>query len=339
MSAPEQHSADHEPVEGLGEEIFAVRNLGVAYETNQGHVDAVSDVSLRLRRGEIMAVIGESGSGKSTLARGILGLLPTGGRITGGEVEIRLSEQPVSLVHSAGAVLRSLRGSGIGFVPQATGGALNPVQRVSAHFRVTVKAHGISWEKQGRALAERALAEAGLPATRQVMHAYPHELSGGMAQRVVVALASVLEPSLLIADEPTSALDVTVQRRLLDNLAANVRRTRRGVIIITHDIRIAAHYCDSVLVMYGGYAVESGPVDAVLTAARHPYTRALLVAMPSNRERKRLPVRTGGTGSLSSTSRCPYYAECPARTDPRCAAEVPPFAQVAPDHYVRSFYG
>jgi oligopeptide/dipeptide ABC transporter ATP-binding protein len=325
---------------GLGEPILSVRGLSVGYETAQGLVNAVSDVTLELRPDELMAVIGESGSGKSTLARGILGLLPPAGRITAGQVEFRGGGRQLDLASARKAELRALRGTGIGFVPQATGGALNPVQRVGAHFKVTLKAHGVGWS-DGRARAEQALADAGLPDPKHVMHSYPHELSGGMAQRVVVALASVLAPSVLIADEPTSALDVTVQRRLLDNLSASVRQAHRGAMIITHDVRLADKYCDTVLVMYGGYAVEAGPTAEVLAAPRHAYTKALLAAMPGKQDRggRRRTNAAPGPQLYGTRQRCPFYDECSDRSDERCADQLPPFAEVAPGHYVRSFYG
>lgn len=338
MTAPNP-SAPAERV--AGSPILTVRNLSVSYDTAQGHVNAVNDVSFSVRREEILAVIGESGSGKSTVARGVLGLLPLTGRIGAGEIELTSGECTYALKQLRAAELRDLRGTGIGFVPQATGGALNPVQRVAAHFKITLKAHGVSWPGAGRDRAEQALADAGLPDPKRVMHSFPHELSGGMSQRVVVALASVLSPAVLIADEPTSALDVTVQRRLLDNLSATVRRDHRGVVIITHDIRIARSYCDSVLVMYGGYAVEYGPVSVVLAEPRHPYTRALLAAMPGNHDRGRPRIGASPATQLAGTAtrRCPYYTECSVRGDPRCAEEIPPLLEVTPDHYVRSFYG
>ncbi len=330
------------PVAGAqATEILSVRGLSVAYETGQGLVNAVSDVSLDVHRDEIVAVIGESGSGKSSLARGILGLLPAAGRVTGGSVEITSGERRVDLLRADRSEIRNLRGSGIGFVPQATGGALNPVQRVSAHFQVTLRSHGVPWRRGGRERAELALAEAGLPDTATVLHAYPHELSGGMAQRVVLALASVLSPSALVADEPTSALDVTVQRTVLDRIAANVRASHRGAMIITHDIRIARKYCDSVMVMYGGYAVETGPTQIVLDTPRHPYTKALLAAIPGPPEHGRRRVRSVARteSAAASPDACPFYAACPERSDPRCADQVPPPRLVAPGHYVRSFYG
>jgi oligopeptide/dipeptide ABC transporter ATP-binding protein len=317
------------------EPILVVRGLSVAYDTGGQLLAAIDDVALELRRRQMLAVIGESGSGKTTLARGILRLLPPNGRVTGGSVEL-LGERGGNLLQASGSKLRSLRGPGIGFVPQATAGALNPVQRVVDQFRVTLRAHGLRWGDVGRERAEKALMAAGLHDTRFVMQAYAHELSGGMAQRVVVALATVLEPAVLIADEPTSALDVTVQRRLLDNLAVDVRQHDRGVVIITHDIGIARTYCDSVLVMYGGYVLEAGPMDVVLDAPLHPYTRALLAATPARRTLSRLR-RVDAAAARSDGKCCPFYAVCPERLEPRCATELPPLRQIREGHFLRSF--
>ena len=341
MSAEVSASEPSETVRSraFGEPILTVSGLSVEYGAGGEALRAVSDVSLQLHRGEIMAVIGESGSGKTTLARAILRLLPPNGRVTSGVVELGGAQR--ELLHARGAALRSLRGAVIGYVPQATAGALNPVQRVHQHFRVTLRAHGMPGGSSGHARAEKALADAGLADTRAALHAYPHELSGGMAQRVVVALATVLEPSVLVADEPTSALDVTVQRRLLDNLAADVRRHQRGAIIITHDIGIAGRYCDSVLVMFGGCAVESGPKSSVLGQPRHPYTRTLLEAVPGQHRGRTMAARDNELQAepRTGTQVCPFYVRCPNRADPRCESESPPWREVGPDHFVRSFYG
>jgi peptide/nickel transport system ATP-binding protein len=260
----------------MSEPLLQVQDLRVSYAARAGVVPAVRGVSLTVAPGEVVAVVGESGSGKSTLAHAVAGLLPGTGRVDGGR--ITLGEQ--ELTGLSERALRGVRGRRIGLVPQDPGVALNPVQRVGAQVGEALRVHGLADRRSAPARAVELLAEAGLPDAAARARQYPHELSGGMRQRVLIAIALAARPQLLIADEPTSALDATVQRRILDHLEGLVRASGTAVLLITHDLGVAADRADRLVVMRGGRAVEQGPVREVLAAPRDPYTRQLLDSAP-----------------------------------------------------------
>lgn len=322
------------------EVVLSVRDLAVSYETTTGPAPALYDVAFDLSAGKMLGVIGESGSGKSTLGRALLGMLPHGGKVASGRaylVELPGSP-PVDLLGVGTKRLRALRGTSIALVPQATSSALHPVRKVEAQFAQTYRAHGLKDSAQQRIRACQALEHVGMNDPEYVLGLYPFELSGGMAQRVVVALAAALGPRVLIADEPTSALDVTVQRRLLDNLSKTIRAEGRGCVLITHDLGVVSHYCDEVLVLYGGCVVESGPVEAIMTQPAHPFTARLIDTVPglhrrhrsSTIEQSQIPSPTPGTA-------CPYSGVCGVSADQRCLSGMPPWRTVGPDHAVRAF--
>jgi peptide/nickel transport system ATP-binding protein len=260
----------------MTEPLLQVQDLRVSYGTRAGVVPAVRGVSLSVAPGEVVAVVGESGSGKSTLAHAVAGLLPGTGRIDGGR--ITLAEQ--ELTDLSERAWRTVRGRRIGLVPQDPGVALNPVQRVGTQVAEVLRVHGLADRRSAPAAAVELLAEAGLPDAAARSRQYPHELSGGMRQRVLIAIAIAARPQLLVADEPTSALDVTVQRRILDRLEELVRASGTAVLLITHDLGVAADRADRIVVMHGGQVVEEGPVREVLAAPREPYTRRLLESAP-----------------------------------------------------------
>jgi len=277
--------------------LLRVEDLRVAYATAGGLVPAVRGVSLAVASGEVVAVVGESGSGKSTLAHAVAGLLPGTGRVDSGRVT--LGEQ--ELTGLTDRAWRAVRGRRIGLVPQDPGVALNPVQRVGPQVAEALTVHGLADRGSAPARAVELLAEAGLPDADARARQYPHELSGGMRQRVLIAIAIAARPQLLVADEPTSALDATVQRHILDRLDELVRASGTAVLLITHDLGVAADRADRVVVMQGGTVVEEGPVREVLAAPREPYTRRLLDSAPGLRsnarlavsERRTRPVETG----------------------------------------------
>ncbi|GAB2943066.1 dipeptide ABC transporter ATP-binding protein [Nonomuraea fastidiosa] len=256
-----------------GGELLRVSGLRVSYRGGP----AVRGVDLTVGEGEIVAVVGESGSGKSTTAHAVLGLLPAGAAITGGSVLFAGED----LVRAGRRRMRRIRGREIGLVPQDPMVSLNPVMRVGAQVAETLLVHGMAERREARERAVELLGEVGLPDPEACARRYPHELSGGMRQRVLIAIALAAGPRLLIADEPTSALDVTVQRQILDHLTALTRRSGTAVLLITHDLALAAERADRVFVLHEGRSVESGSAAVILRAPDHPYTRRLVANAPS----------------------------------------------------------
>ncbi|UYP20240.1 ABC transporter ATP-binding protein [Rhodococcus sp. Z13] len=260
------------------EPVLSVSHLSVTYPGQESGSRAVEDVSLDLHRGEIVAVVGESGSGKSTLVRSVIRLLPASADIRGTiGVVGRDGTRYDDLLALPDRTLRQVRGKVVGFVPQSTSGALNPVISIRRQFELTLRSERMS-RKEIRERAIEALFDAGVRDFDLVWQAYPHELSGGLAQRVVIALAICKRPSVLLADEPTTALDPIVQADVLARLRHTVMETRSAALLITHDLGVAARYADRIVVMLHGRAVESGAVGDVVSDPRHPYTRELLAS-------------------------------------------------------------
>ena len=265
------------PEKTFGPPLLEVRGLTVTYRTGQDEVPAVQDVDLLVREGERVAVVGESGSGKSTTAAALISLLPGSGRVAAGTISFAGED----VTHASPARLQRLRGREVGLVPQDPMSNLNPVMRVGAQVEEVLRAHGLA---SGRAARERAvelLGQAGIPDAARRARAFPHEFSGGMRQRVLIAVALACEPRLLVADEPTSALDVTVQRQILDHLEHLTESTGTSMLLVTHDLGLAADRADTVVVMAKGRVVERGPAARLLTDPQHEYTRRLVAAAPS----------------------------------------------------------
>ncbi|MBF6496448.1 dipeptide ABC transporter ATP-binding protein [Nocardia cyriacigeorgica] len=263
------------PVEA--EELLRVERLRVRYRTGDGPVTAVDGVSLTVRRGEVVALVGESGSGKSTLAHAMIGLLGATADIADGTVTF--AGQPVD--YGSEHALRRLRGLQVGFVPQDPGLSLNPVRRIGDQVAEALRVHRLDDRRGALERATALLAEVGLDRPQLRATQYPHELSGGQRQRVLIAIALACGPDLIIADEPTSALDATVARRVLDRLAERIAARGTAVLLITHDLAMAAERADRLVVLRNGAVVESGRTAEVLGDPRHPYTRRLLAAAPA----------------------------------------------------------
>ncbi|GAA3088464.1 ABC transporter ATP-binding protein [Pseudonocardia yunnanensis] len=266
------------------EPLLRVEGLDVAYRTGGGLLHAVRGASLTVAPGEVVAVVGESGSGKSTLAQAVIGLLPPNGTVARGSIRLATGQGPAEeLAGLSEKAMRSIRGRRIGLVPQDPTVSLNPVQKIGTQVAEALRVHGLADRRRAAIDAIELLARAGLPDPRVRAGQYPHELSGGMRQRVLIAIAVAANPGLLIADEPTSALDATVQRRILDHLEELTRESGTAVLLITHDLGVAADRADRILVMSGGRIVEEGPVGSILDSPSDPYTRTLLASAPGLR--------------------------------------------------------
>jgi len=254
--------------------LLDIRSLAISFNTSNGPVNAVQDANLTVLPGETVAIVGESGSGKSTTALAAIGLLPGNGQISGGQIIFDGED----ITRASAKRIVELRGNSIGMVPQDPMSNLNPVWKIGFQVRETLKANG---QPATDADVARVLGQAGLPDAASRAKQYPHEFSGGMRQRALIAIGLSCSPRLLIADEPTSALDVTVQRQILDHLETLTREMGTAVLLITHDLGLAAERAQRVVVMYKGRVVESGPALEILRNPRHPYTQRLVESAPS----------------------------------------------------------
>lgn len=276
--------------------ILDVRDLSVAFRSRAGELTTVvSEVSFTVRAGTTLALVGESGSGKSTTAAALNGLLPSTGRITNGDILF----DGQSIVGLSERDLRRLRGARIGFVPQDPMSNLNPLMRIGDQITESLTAHGRPVTIEGHDAAVALLEMVGIPDAERRARQYPHEFSGGMRQRALIAIGLACRPPLLIADEPTSALDVTVQRRILDQLEALARDLGTAVVLITHDLALAAERADQVAVMSAGRIVELGSAEQIVESPEHPYTRELMAAVPSFRSRALVTERAAPPDSTS----------------------------------------
>ncbi|WP_369788242.1 ABC transporter ATP-binding protein [Rouxiella sp. WC2420] len=279
--APSTESADPSLSESRNRPILQVKNLSVSFAGRQGKTQALKGVSFSINKGEVVAVVGESGSGKSVTSLSIMGLLADSARIDGGSIEFtNRGGVKHSLVKMGPDARRKLRGQEMSMIFQEPMTSLNPVLRVGDQLTEGLIDHGISNKSAALNKARQLLKQVRIPDVERILKCYPHELSGGMRQRVMIAQALACDPALLIADEPTTALDVTVQARILQILRDLQRGSDMAVLFITHDMGVVAEIADRVVVMYHGEVVEEGSVEQVFAHARHPYTRALLAAVP-----------------------------------------------------------
>jgi peptide/nickel transport system ATP-binding protein len=311
--------------------VLEVEDLRVQLRTPRGTAHVVNGLSYTVGQGETVAVVGESGSGKSVSVLALLGLLPP--RVA--TVSGRALLQGEDLLAMNPERLRQVRGPGAGMVFQDPMTSLNPVLTVGKQIVEGLLAHGDLSKQAARRRAAELLGEVGLPDPERALDRYPHELSGGMRQRVVIAIALSNSPALLIADEATTALDVTVQAQIIDLVERLQADHGTGVVWITHDLGVVAGIADRVLVMYGGRCVEDGTVDDVLERPAHPYTRGLLGALPD----LAAPAVDGEVPDLATVpgvppaptdlpAGCVFWPRCPVRSDPRCETEQPPLAVV-----------
>jgi oligopeptide/dipeptide ABC transporter ATP-binding protein len=312
--------------------ILDVRNLVTTFDTDAGTLTAVDGVSLQVRRGRTLGVVGESGCGKSVTALSIMRLLPQPmGKIRGGRIVFEgedISALPIE-------TMRRIRGGKIGMIFQEPMTALNPVHSIGRQLSEVFLLHRTRDRGEALRLSVDMLAKVGIPSPEIRISEYPHQLSGGMRQRVVIAMALACSPSLVIADEPTTALDVTIQAQILDLMRSLQRDLGMAILLITHDLGVIAEMCDDVVVMYGGRVAESGPVDRIFRSPAHPYTQGLLRSIPrlSTPRKSRLSVIEGMVPGLADLPiGCRFQNRCPHRID-ACTAQ-PAIEAVATDHQV-----
>lgn len=278
--------------------LLEIQNLDVSFSTNYGDVAAVQGASLTVRKGQTVAIVGESGSGKSTTAMAAIGLLAGSGRITGGSIKLD-GQELTTLPESK---LRSIRGRDIGMVPQDPMSNLNPVTKIGSQIAETLLVHKMATPKNVKEKVLETLRSAGVPNPEKRADQYPHELSGGLRQRALIAIGLACQPRLLIADEPTSALDVTVQQTILDQIQKMTAELGTAVLLITHDLGLAAERASELVVMHRGKVVETGPAKEILTNPQHPYTQSLVAAAPSVAAARLRPGAYSGTSAASSSS-------------------------------------
>lgn len=311
--------------------LLEITSLRTEFSTRQGSLPAVDDVSLQVQPGEILGLVGESGSGKSVTGFSIMGLIDAPGKITQGSIRFEGKE----LVGASEEALRQLRGDRLAMIFQDPMMTLNPVLRVDTQMIETLQAHRSISAELARARCREVLVQVGIASPDERLKQYPHQFSGGMRQRVAIAIALLLRPALIIADEPTTALDVTVQGQILFEMQRLTRETGTALIWITHDLAVVAGLAHRVAVMYAGRIVESGPVEQVLNAPLHPYTRGLLDSVPANNARgQRLHQIPGMTPSLVNRPKgCAFRNRCSFAGED-CAVD-PPVRAFADERIVR----
>jgi peptide/nickel transport system ATP-binding protein len=309
--------------------VLEVRNLRVSYHTPAGPVRAVNGVSFFLRPGERLGLVGESGSGKSTTALSLMQLLHPPASIDGGEVLL----SGVDLLGLSEEEMRRTRFADIALIPQGAMNSLNPMMKIGEQLRDTIRAHRATDSKVAQDSHIHSVLES-VDLRTDVMEAFPHELSGGMKQRVCIAMSILLNPKVIIADEPTSALDVVVQRQVMETLGRVQRELGAAVILVGHDMGLMAQFVNRIGVMYGGKLVEVGPVRDIFKDPLHPYTQLLIGSLPTLQSKEMFKGIPGLTPSLlAPPSGCMFHPRCPQAMT-HCSAEIPPLVEIKPDRWV-----
>jgi len=316
-------------------DILQVKNLHVHYHTDAGRVRAVEDVSFSLRRGERLGLVGESGSGKSTTVMALMRMITPPGRIESGQVVLgdEMGHDPLDMLQLSDRQVRRARFARISLIPQGAMNSLNPVMRIKTQIADTIQYHDGNFSK--RALRERIhelLESVGLE--RSVAEMYPHELSGGMKQRVCIAMGIALQPEVIIADEPTSALDVVVQRQVMETLGRVQEELGAALILVGHDMGLMAQFVNTIGVMYAGKLVEVGPVDDIFEEPLHPYTQLLIASLPSLEGKGVFKGIPGITPSLlEPPGGCAFHPRCP-QAMPHCSTIAPTLTKIQPQRRV-----
>ena len=315
--------------------ILEVDGLRVEFWTSRGTIHAVNDISFKVAPGEMMGIVGESGCGKSVTALALLGILPRAGRVVAGSARFDGKD----LVKLSDHELRRIRGKEIAMIFQDPMTSLNPVLTIGRQIVEPLETHfGIS-RKEAKRRAVELLEQVGIPGAKERIHDYPHQFSGGMRQRAMIAMALACEPKLLIADEPTTALDVTIQAQILDLLRKLVAERGTALILITHDLGVVAGMCTGIDVMYGGMFMERGTAEHIFQRPRHPYTLGLLESVPRLDYTRRValrPIKGAPRDMLSFPTACPFQPRCRFEVE-QSRQEVPHLVEIEPGHYVACF--
>jgi oligopeptide transport system ATP-binding protein len=317
------------------EPLLSVEDLHVRFWTRRGTVHAVNGISFDIAPGETLGIVGESGCGKSVTSLAILGLLSRNGRVESGKAVF----QGRDLVSQSDRTLRSVRGKEIAMIFQDPMTSLNPVLTIGRQIREALETHFGMDRKEAEQTAAEALDRVGIPSAKARIRDYPHQFSGGMRQRAMIAMALACKPKLLIADEPTTALDVTIQAQILDLLRALVAEENAALILITHDLGVVAGMCEHVNVMYAGMFMETGSAEQLFATPRHPYTLGLLQSVPrldAARRARLHPIEGSPPNMLQPPHACPFQPRCRFEID-LSRREVPPLVEIEPGHHVACF--
>ena len=314
-------------------ELLRIENLEIRYETDDGVVKALNDVSLYVNEGETLGLVGETGAGKTTLAKGILRLIQTPpGKIVNGKVYFDGKDILAMSDHD----LHQVRGNAISMVFQDPMTSLNPYLRISTQMIETIRLHQDMTKQEARERAIHMLKLVGIPSAESKVDCYPHQFSGGMRQRVMIAMALSCNADLLIADEPTTALDVTIQAQILELIKRISQELKTAVILITHDLGVVAGMCDKVCVMYAGRIVESALTDELYENPTHPYTQGLIASVPKmdgKKEERLFSIEGQPPNVIDLPPCCPFHPRCHKVCDV-CQHAYPPVKQIGEDHYV-----
>ena len=312
--------------------LLDVRDLRTEFKTGRKQsVTAVNGVSFQVRSGEIVGLVGESGCGKSVTSLSIMQLFRnTNGKVTGGEVFLKGK----NLLTCSEKEMRAIRGKEISMIFQEPMTSLNPSMRIDAQLIEAIRLHTDLDKKAARAHALDMLGRVGIANPEMVLRSFPHQLSGGMSQRVMIAMAMCCDPTVLIADEPTTALDVTIQAQILELMKELQKKTRMGIIFITHNLGVVAEICDKVCVMYAGRMVEQGPVDDIFYRPGHPYTMGLLRSMPrvdAESHERLIPIEGTPVDMLDPPEGCPFAPRC-EHAMKICLQKMPPYVELGEGH-------
>jgi peptide/nickel transport system ATP-binding protein len=313
--------------------ILEIENLQTHFFTDRGQIPAVDGVDITIHKGEILGIVGESGCGKSVTSLSVMRLIPNPpGKIVGGAIRFKGED----LIHTSEKRMREIRGNEIAMIFQEPMTSLNPVYPIGDQIGEAIRLHTKASKKEARQRSIEMLKKVGIPRAEAIVDEYPHQLSGGMRQRVMIAMAMACNPELLIADEPTTALDVTIQAQILDLMRTLNKDSGTAIMLITHDLGVVAEMCHRVVVMYAGNVVEEGDVRTILKEPKHPYTIGLLHSIPKLEEKKQrlysIPGNVPLPGSL--TVGCRFAPRCEHATD-KCRAEMPELRLVGDNHRSR----